>query len=129
MNREERQLAVLWAVLAAAVVALKPLWLKLAPALPVCAFRSITGIPCPTCGTTHAAVALLHGRILEGFSDNPLAALAMLAFLAGGVLAPVWAAMQWKLPVLPSPLPLRVRVLAVLVVLAGWAWVIVGSLQ
>ena len=129
MNREERQLAVLWAVLAAAAVALRPLWLAVAPGLPGCAFRAITGIPCPTCGTTHAAVALLQGHLLAALAANPLAALAGIGFVAGGLAAPVWAAAGWKVPVLPSPLPLRVRLAAVLVALAGWAYVIAASLR
>ena len=119
----------LWAVLAAAAAALRPLWLAVAPELPGCAFRAITGVPCPTCGTTHAAVALLHGRLLAAFAANPLAALAIVGFFAGGLLAPLWVVAGGKMPVLPSPLPARVRLLAVLVALAGWAYVIAASLR
>ena len=129
MNREERQLAVLWAVLAVTTAALKPLWLAVAPGLPGCAFRAITGVPCPTCGTTHAAVALLHGRVLDALAANPLAALAILGFFAGGLLAPLWVVAGGKMFILPSPLPVRVRLLAVLVALAGWAYVIAASLR
>ena len=51
----ERRFVLLWALAVVAVVALKPVWLTLAPLLPVCSLRATTGIPCPTCGTTRAA--------------------------------------------------------------------------
>ena len=44
---------------------------------PVCAFRHYTGLLCPFCGGTHAAMNLLSGNIAAAFSDN--AAVALLA--------------------------------------------------
>lgn len=38
----------------------------------VCPTKRFLGIPCPVCGTTRAAFALLHGRILEALSYQPL---------------------------------------------------------
>lgn len=122
---EQRQLALLWGVAAVGSVALRPLWLALAPFAPACPFRALTGVPCPTCGTTHAAVAILHGEIGAAFAANPLAAAAGIVFVAGGVLAPVWAAFAWPLPALPVPLPVWARLGIVAVLLAGWAYVIV----
>lgn len=40
---------------------------------PPCLFRSITGVPCPGCGLTHAAHLLLHGDWTGAWSANPLA--------------------------------------------------------
>ncbi|MBI4861380.1 MAG: DUF2752 domain-containing protein [Candidatus Riflebacteria bacterium] len=37
-----------------------------------CGFRSLTGLPCPFCGTTHALSALLMGRGLTSLGWHPL---------------------------------------------------------
>ena len=50
-----------------------------APSL--CAFRYLTGLPCPTCGTTRMGLAVLHGKPWEAFAHNPL------MFTGGALLA------------------------------------------
>ncbi len=114
----------LWGVVAVCSLLLRPFWLTLAPFVPACPFRTITGIPCPTCGTTHAALALLNGRLGDAFSANPLATLAGIAFVGGGLLAPVWAAFNWLVPDIRAPLPRWARASIVAVLLAGWVYVI-----
>lgn len=126
-NREERQLAWLWGVVTVCSLLLRPFWLALAPFVPACPFRAITGLPCPTCGTTHAALALLDGRIGDAFVANPLAAMAGIGFVAGGLVAPAWAALTWPVPEVPTPLPTWARATIVAVLLAGWAYLIVTS--
>lgn len=37
----------------------------------VCIFKHIWGIPCPSCGSTHGVVALLHGNFTEALVLNP----------------------------------------------------------
>lgn len=37
-----------------------------------CPLLTLTGIHCPSCGLTRAAIALLHGRIAEAISLNIL---------------------------------------------------------
>ena len=37
-----------------------------------CIFRRITGIPCPSCGTIHSIVSILHGDLPKALSENPL---------------------------------------------------------
>lgn len=43
-----------------------------------CPFRRITGIPCPLCGTTTAAVLLVRGRLVDALQVNPLGVLVVL---------------------------------------------------
>ena len=126
-NREERQLAWLWGVVAVCSVLLRPFWLELAPLAPPCPFRAITGIPCPTCGTTHAAVALLNGRLAAALAANPLSTAAAVAFLLGGVFAPVWATLKLPVPEVPAPLPSWMRLAIAAVLFAGWAYLIATS--
>ncbi|HLN95363.1 DUF2752 domain-containing protein [Flavobacterium sp. HJ-32-4] len=53
---------------------------------PVCLFHSATGVPCPSCGTTRAALLLLRGHVLASLAKNPLGILAV----AGMLTIPLW---------------------------------------
>ncbi|HVB38250.1 MAG TPA: DUF2752 domain-containing protein [Vicinamibacterales bacterium] len=44
-------------------------WLGFPPI--ACPLRAATGIPCPTCGATHAFAALMEGRLGASFWFNP----------------------------------------------------------
>jgi hypothetical protein len=46
---------------------------------PPCTFKGITGIPCPTCGSTRSAVFLSQGDVASALSMNPLTALGLTA--------------------------------------------------
>ena len=50
----------------------------------VCLFYELTGLYCPGCGSGRAAIALLHGRVLEAFFRNAL--LFLLGLPCGAVL-------------------------------------------
>jgi len=39
--------------------------------LVVCPIRSVTGMPCPACGTTRGLVHLLHGEPWQAVASNP----------------------------------------------------------
>ena len=73
---------------------------------------------------TRAALALLHGHPLRALDLNPLATLAGIAFVGGGLLAPLWAIAGGRIPDLPRPLPAWARVAILAVLAANWAWVI-----
>ena len=40
--------------------------------LTVCTLKAVTGYPCPSCGTTRSASALIAGHWKEGLYTNPL---------------------------------------------------------
>ena len=46
-----------------------------APSL--CVFRTLTGLPCPTCGTTRATFAFARGDVLAGVLYNPFVVTAL----------------------------------------------------
>ena len=47
-----------------------------------CPLRALAGIPCATCGMTHAFVHLAHGEVAAAFAASPLGALLALSALA-----------------------------------------------
>ena len=119
--RSVRELALLWCAAALGTLALTPLWPTLVRLLRPCTFRALTGWPCPTCGTTRAALAVLAGDLGAAWAASPLATLAFLSFLGGGLVAPLWV---WAGGPLPSVTPSgwrRLAVLALLAVLVNWA--------
>jgi hypothetical protein len=50
--------------------------------LPLCYVKALTGLPCPTCGSTRAAGRLFDLDLPGAFAMNPLATLAALAIAA-----------------------------------------------
>jgi hypothetical protein len=46
---------------------------------PDCVFKGLTGIPCPTCGSTRSVVYLAHGDVLSALAMNPLTTVFLLA--------------------------------------------------
>jgi hypothetical protein len=71
-----------------------------------CPLRWATGIPCPGCGLTTAAVDLAHGRLLASLGDNP--AVVALAILAVAVV-PLIVLRQFGLVATPVPWSGRAR--------------------
>jgi Protein of unknown function (DUF2752) len=92
-----------------------------------CPFRALTGLPCVTCGMTHAFVHLAHGEAAAALLASPAGALlAALAwtFAAAAVLR-LAAGLRW-----PSPSPGAARALALAgaaALLANWAFLVVAS--
>jgi hypothetical protein len=121
-DREDRQVAGLWAVCAALALVLRPLWIAGAGSLPPCLWHVWTGWPCPGCGTTRAIVRLLHADPAGALALNPLAACGAMAFVLGGLGSPVWLAYGGKRPhVAVRTKPAWIASLAV-ALLANWAW-------
>ncbi len=91
----------------------------------VCPLRGLAGIPCATCGMTHAFVRLAHAEVARAWQASPFgAALAAGAWLFAGLDA-LWLAL--RLP-LPRPGPKLARVLAsvgILALLTNWAFLVV----
>ncbi len=54
-------------------------WLRVGLPLPQCIFHTLLGIPCVTCGSTHAALAFSHGDFSGAWRFNPLATLSYFA--------------------------------------------------
>jgi hypothetical protein len=65
--------------------------------VPPCPLRTLTGIPCPLCGSTRGVVAAVHGHLGHAVQLNPasllvlaLAAMLVLGWRVERVRIPVW---------------------------------------
>ena len=81
----------------------------------LCLLRALTGVPCPFCGGTTAAVAAGRGDVLGALAASPLAVLGSAGY-ALAPLAPRRVAAAARRHVVP---------LLVLSLLAAWAWQLV----
>ena len=94
---------------------------------PDCVFKGLTGIPCPTCGSTRSVVHLAHGDIMSALALNPLATLCLLAaivyFIAGLI------SVTFDLPrinfIFADKEKNVMRAGVVMVLLAQWAYLII----
>ena len=121
-----RGLGLLWGGVALALVALAPLADRVAANLPDCFFRSVTGVPCPTCGGTRAALALSRLDLAGAFHANPLVSLALLVLVGGGVVAGALA-LAGRGVREPARFPAWVRAGLVVVLAANWFFLIVDG--
>ena len=94
--------------------------------LPRCAFKTITGLPCLTCGVTRTVIALSRGDLERALFLKPLAAVGC----ALGLLYLVYAAavLAFRLPRFRPTVSARgargLRIATVTALAANWAWLI-----
>ena len=114
-----RRWAWAWGSAVGIAVLLAPVVPALAPWLPACPLKRLTGIPCPGCGATRAALALVRGEPAHAFSHYPLWALVWVGLVAGGLVAGLWVATGRRLPWPRSP---RWLWLGAALLLANWVF-------
>ncbi|MBQ9344045.1 MAG: DUF2752 domain-containing protein [Kiritimatiellae bacterium] len=85
--------------------------------LTLCPLKRLTGIPCPSCGTTRACLLLLNGHPRAAFVMQPFALIAIPLLLLVALVprARTLAATLWKHP--------SIKILAFLLLLADWLYV------
>ncbi len=95
-----------------------------------CTFHALTGLPCPSCGTTRGFLALAHGDLLAALRMNPLLFGFLLAVWA-------WTPVAWILWLGRLPRPrmalggrgsrLVIALALVLALAANWAFLVVDG--
>jgi hypothetical protein len=102
-------------------------FLPLLDLAPSCVFKAVTGVPCPTCGSTRSIVFLSHGDMLSAFYMNPLVALCAIIALVYFFYRIITLA--FELPAMEVALTEReqdrLRVLAALFVGLNWLYLVV----
>lgn len=91
-----------------------------------CPLRAATGLPCLSCGATHAFWFAMHGRPGAALASNPLAAIGALLIAAHCALTALRLCGLRFAPAIPRPSPRaarRLRAGAVLVAVANWLFV------
>ena len=94
--------------------------------LPRCVFKTLTGLPCPSCGLTRTIIALSRGDVDRALFLNPLATIAC----AAGLLYLLYAAAVLALrlprlrPTVSAAGARRLRIGAVAVIATNWLWLI-----
>jgi hypothetical protein len=97
--------------------------------LPRCAFKTITGLPCPTCGVTRTIIALSRGDVDRAVFLNPLATIAC----AAGVIYLLYAAVVLTLrlprfrPTVSPAGARRARIAAIAAIATNWLWLIASG--
>ena len=113
-------MAYYWGAVALICLALAPLAPELTAGLPGCPVKSISGLPCPSCGATRATLALADLSPGAALAANPGVTLGWIAFLLGGLVALALAIVGGPFPRLPKRLPVTVRVGTVALLAANW---------
>ena len=109
----------IWVLLLIAVVAIS----RLTGTQPMlCSFRALTGVPCPSCGSTRGVLLLTEGDVIGAFLMNPLVMITLAVLATIFTLRLLFAVqVKWNLGRRERWVYLGLVIAAIL---ANWWWVI-----
>ena len=124
--RQTIPLGALFGGVLAVCAAAAAVWLRLGFPQPLCRFREWTGLPCPTCGSTRMVETLLSGDVVGAFLWNPLVFVALTGMAIWALVSTARVALGRRaVRVVTVPWERAgLRLLAVALLAAGWAWLI-----
>lgn len=94
-----------------------------------CPMKGVFGIPCMTCGMTHAFVAMARGDVAGAVAASPFGALLAAGAWLYTVLAAARSAFDLPAPVLDLRLQRALVAIAAVALAANWAWLLVHGTQ
>ena len=117
----------IWLVVSLGGLAFAATWLLLGLPWPRCAFHSLTGHPCLTCGMTRSTIRFFHGDFIGALRWNPLIFVALCGLVIFDIYAfavLVFRAPRLRLiPLSPSERTF-LRVLVIVLLLANWIYLL-----
>ena len=117
----------IWGAVIASSGLIAALWIRSGLPSPLCPLHALTGIPCPTCGTTRSVAALLQGRTHQAFLLNPLSTtllfgISIYVLYAAVVVALRLPRLRWEPLTATESRWLRIAV--IILIASNWAWLI-----
>lgn len=94
-----------------------------------CPMKGLLGIPCATCGMTHAFVSFAHGELLAAISASPFGALLAAAAWLFVVLDGARVALDLPFPSLDLRLQRALAAVAVGALAINWAWLLAHGIH
>ncbi|MCK5743063.1 MAG: DUF2752 domain-containing protein [Chlorobi bacterium] len=90
----------------------------------ICIFKSVTAVPCPSCGSTRSVIELLQGNIQTSLLINPLGIITtILIFLSIlWMAADIIRSKDTFLPSLKKNISNKYKIMLLIIILANWAW-------
>jgi hypothetical protein len=89
-----------------------------------CPMKGVFGIPCMTCGMTHAFVHLAHGEVAAAFGASPFGALLAAGAWLYAAIDLARAALDLPFPFLELKLQRAVVAVALSALALNWAWLL-----
>jgi Protein of unknown function (DUF2752) len=89
-----------------------------------CPAKALLGVPCFTCGMTHAFVALAHGDVAAALAASPAGALLAAAGWAFAIAALARPILRFGWPEIGTRAARRLAVSGVLVLLLNWVYLV-----
>jgi hypothetical protein len=95
-----------------------------------CIFKTITGIPCPSCGSTRATLLLFHGEFGKSIFLNPFGIVTNILILLSiaWMLMDIIKSRDTFLPFLKKTWDFRIQLIIFLILVANWFWNIAKGL-
>jgi hypothetical protein len=124
---QETDFEFLFLVVSSGIAASCTLWLSLGMPWPGCWVRRLTGLPCPTCGATRCALALVHGDLAGALRHNPLILICYGATLLVDLYAAVvvlFRLRRLRLADVPAKVKRPLSAMIVLALTANWIYLL-----